>query len=80
MKPNVALIGFMGSGKTAVGKVLAEKLNRRYVELDSLLKQKAGKYAAIKGSSKSFANKSPMSLPHYQHETCQNPVSHPRTR
>ncbi len=43
MKTNVALIGFMGSGKTAVGKVLAEKLNKRFIELDSLIKQKAGK-------------------------------------
>ena len=43
MKTNVALIGFMGSGKTAVGKILAEKLNRRFIELDSLIEQKAGK-------------------------------------
>jgi shikimate kinase len=43
MKTNVALIGFMGSGKTAVGKILAEKLNKRFVELDSLIEQKAGK-------------------------------------
>ncbi len=43
MKTNVALIGFMGSGKTAVGQVLAEKLNKRFVEMDSLIEQKAGK-------------------------------------
>lgn len=43
MKTNVALIGFMGTGKTAVGKVLAEKLGRKFVELDSLIEQKAGK-------------------------------------
>lgn len=43
MKTNVALIGFMGVGKTAVGKVLAERLNREFVELDSLIEQKAGK-------------------------------------
>ncbi len=43
MKTNVALIGFMGTGKTVVGKVLAEKLNKEFVELDSLIEQKAGK-------------------------------------
>jgi len=43
MKTNIALIGFMGVGKTAVGKVLAEKLGRKFVELDSLIEQKAGK-------------------------------------
>jgi len=43
MKTNVALIGFMGTGKTAVGKVLAEKLGRSFVELDLLIEQKAGK-------------------------------------
>ena len=43
MKTNIALIGFMGTGKTAVGKLLAEKLGKRFAELDSLIKQKAGK-------------------------------------
>ncbi len=42
MQTNIALIGFMGVGKTAVGKVLAEKLGRSFVELDSLIEQKAG--------------------------------------
>jgi shikimate kinase len=43
MKTNVALIGFMGVGKTVVGKVLAKKLNWKFVELDLLIEQKAGK-------------------------------------
>ena len=43
MKTNIALIGFMGVGKTAVGKALAEKLGKRFVELDSLIEHKAGK-------------------------------------
>lgn len=43
MKSNVALIGFMGTGKTAVGEALAKKLGRKFVELDSLIEQKAGK-------------------------------------
>lgn len=43
MKTNIALIGFMGTGKTAVGKALAKKLDKKFVELDSLIEQKAGK-------------------------------------
>ncbi len=43
MKTNVALIGFMGTGKTAVGGVLAKKLNKKLVELDSLIEQRAKK-------------------------------------
>ena len=43
MKTNIALIGFMGTGKTAVGQLLARKLGRSFVELDSLIEQKAGK-------------------------------------
>lgn len=43
MKTNIALIGFMGVGKTAVGKALAEKLNKRFVELDALIEQRVGK-------------------------------------
>ena len=43
MKTSIALIGFMGTGKTAVGKVLSRKLGKEYVELDSLVERKAGK-------------------------------------
>ena len=43
MKTSIVLIGFMGVGKTVVGKALAEKLDKRFVELDSLIEQKAGK-------------------------------------
>jgi shikimate kinase len=43
MKRNIALTGFMGSGKSAVGKVLAGRLGRRFVELDDLIEEMAGK-------------------------------------
>lgn len=42
-KTNIALIGFMGVGKTVVGQALAEKLGKHFVELDLLIEQKAGK-------------------------------------
>lgn len=43
MRTNVVLIGFMGAGKTAVGKVLAKRLGKKFVELDSVIERKAGK-------------------------------------
>ena len=43
MKTSLALIGFMGTGKTVVGKALAEKLGKAFTELDALIEQKAGK-------------------------------------
>jgi shikimate kinase len=43
MKTSIALIGFMGAGKTVVGKALAEKLGKEFIELDALIEQKAGK-------------------------------------
>ena len=43
MKTNIALTGFMGTGKTAVGQLLAKKLGRKFIELDSLIERQAGK-------------------------------------
>ncbi|UCH42307.1 MAG: shikimate kinase [Dehalococcoidales bacterium] len=40
---NIALIGFMGTGKTAVGQRLAKKLEWSFIETDLLIEQKAGK-------------------------------------
>ncbi len=43
MKTNIALIGFMGTGKTVVGKALAQKLCKEFIELDAVIEKKAGK-------------------------------------
>jgi len=42
-KSNVALIGFMGVGKSAVGRSLAVRLKKKLVETDILVEQKAKK-------------------------------------
>lgn len=42
MTQNIALIGFMAVGKSAVGRNLAKKLRRRFVDLDRLIEKTAG--------------------------------------
>ena len=43
IKTNIAMIGFMGTGKTAVGELLAEKLDMKFVEMDWIIERQAGK-------------------------------------
>ena len=42
-KSNIALIGFMGTGKTAVGAPLAKNLNKDFFQMDEMIVEKAGK-------------------------------------
>ncbi len=42
MKTSIALIGFMGTGKTAVGRTLAARLGKEFIELDSVIERQAG--------------------------------------
>lgn len=39
---HIILIGFMGAGKTTVGKRLAEMLSRRLLDMDSMIEETAG--------------------------------------
>jgi len=39
---NIVLIGMRGSGKTTVGKLLAKRLGKQFIEMDELIVQKAG--------------------------------------
>lgn len=41
MKSNIVLIGFMGTGKTAVGKALAERLGYTFVDTDQMIVESA---------------------------------------
>lgn len=41
MKGNLILIGFMGTGKTSLGKLLATKLGRGFIDLDNKIEQEA---------------------------------------
>ena len=40
---NIVLVGFMGTGKTAVGKLLAARLNKQRLCLDDMIEWKIGK-------------------------------------
>ncbi|MCB0380397.1 MAG: shikimate kinase [Flavobacteriales bacterium] len=45
-KNNIFLVGFMGSGKSTLGKKLAAKLNMTFFDLDQLIEEKEGKTIA----------------------------------
>lgn len=40
---NIALTGFMGTGKTTVGKILAENMQMDFMETDSIIELRTGK-------------------------------------
>lgn len=40
---NIVLVGFMGTGKSAVGKLLAERLAFWFLDMDELIEARAGK-------------------------------------
>jgi shikimate kinase len=43
MKSNIALIGFMGAGKSSVGRALAAAAGMDFIDLDSAIEEKAGR-------------------------------------
>lgn len=46
-KENIVLIGMPGSGKTTVGKILAEKLGREFIDTDDIIKSENGDIPTI---------------------------------
>ena len=40
---NLVLVGFMGSGKTVVGKLVAQHLGMRFIDMDEEIEKRAGK-------------------------------------
>ena len=42
-KLNITLCGMMGSGKSAVGKIMAKKIDYNFIDIDRLIEKKAKK-------------------------------------
>ena len=42
MKGNLILTGFMGTGKTSLGKLLATRLGRSFIDLDQKIEKDSG--------------------------------------
>ncbi len=53
---NIYLTGFMGTGKTASGRLLAARLGRRFLDLDAVIERRAGRSVAelFSGGEKAF--------------------------
>ena len=47
MKHNIVLTGIMGCGKTTIGKIVSEKLNMRFIDIDEYIEQMHGKISEI---------------------------------
>ena len=43
MNKNIVLIGMPGCGKTTIGKILSEKLEVKFIDVDQYIEQKSGK-------------------------------------
>ena len=43
---NIVLVGFMGSGKSTVGRQLARRMERPFVDLDNVIEADAGQSVA----------------------------------
>jgi shikimate kinase len=66
MRRNIVLAGFMGVGKSAVGRIVAERLGLRFVDTDDLIAAEAGQsIAAI------FENNGEPTFRRIEAEVCQ---------
>ncbi len=45
-KNNVVLIGMMGSGKSTIGKILADELSFKFIDTDNLIEEREGRIIA----------------------------------
>ncbi len=62
---NIILCGFMGCGKSTVGKNIARKSGRRFVDMDAYIEQKTGMRI-----SEIFAQKGEEGFRDIEHEAC----------
>lgn len=43
MAKNIILVGFMGTGKSVTGQIVASRLHREFVDMDHVIEERAGK-------------------------------------
>ena len=43
MAKNIVLVGFMGTGKSVTGQIVARRLHRDFIDMDHLIEERAGK-------------------------------------
>ncbi|MFW9811894.1 MAG: shikimate kinase [Candidatus Thorarchaeota archaeon] len=46
-RKNIGLIGFMGTGKSTIGKALAESTNKQFFDTDKIIEEKSGKTVSL---------------------------------
>ncbi len=44
---NIILVGFMGTGKTTVGKMLADRIGMTFTDMDDIIEERAGKKISL---------------------------------
>ena len=52
MPTNVILVGMMGSGKSTVGKLVADRTGREFIDLDAMIEKSAGKKTARRSAAR----------------------------
>jgi shikimate kinase len=65
-KTNIYLVGYMGTGKTTIGKLLAEKLSRSFIDMDGFIENRYHKTV-----SSIFEEKSEAGFREIEHRTLQ---------
>ncbi len=43
MAKNIILVGFMGTGKSVTGQIVASRLHREFIDMDHVIEERAGK-------------------------------------
>ncbi|MBD3228548.1 MAG: AAA family ATPase, partial [Candidatus Lokiarchaeota archaeon] len=66
-KTNIALIGFMGTGKSSVGKLVAKRLDKKFIEMDDVIVELAGK-----SIPSIFKENGEITFREYEIKTCKN--------
>lgn len=68
----IVLIGFMGTGKSTIGPLLADQLDNQHMDLDQLLEQRLGESVGA-----AFAQKGEAAFRDLEHNLLKDALTHP---